>query len=197
MKDSIFIFFILLFVLFSCRKQSEEVVADVCFTGSGNSILKCIPTDSIYLEGKINGKSWKAKKFRSDVGTGYKNYFFVGFDAVLPYDSCKSYAYLSLGSDVWGNLGFKNVYDTIFFRNSGHYSIPHPGFGIVDTNGLISHRLIFEDTLSKSNYITLSGVNQDSSILEGSFALEYMHINGSFKSEFKYISGKFRLNKCR
>lgn len=197
MKHVLFFCLFYFLILLSCVKDTkdEELVTD-CFSGDFSN-YGCIPDDSIYINGTINGKYWKAQSFKSSPET-FKDYMFVDLQTTFPFDSCKSQAYLSLGSDVWGNFAFRNVNDTIFFRNApGFYGFAHAWFSISYKDHYRSHRLIINDSLSKSNYITLSGVNRDTSIFEGRFALEFMNSNGSFKSEYIYLNGKFRLKKCR
>ena len=158
---------------------------------------RCLSSDSLYVEGIVDGQKIVLSHCNALVLRKFKQ-IAVTFRGLICQDS---FDLLHIGTD--SGLGdkevlFEKVGDTVFLGQT--YPITSPIYSnqaayflvwVSNTKTQKTKEYIFYP--SKTNFITITKVNHDTSYVEGSFAID---IKRDSLPNFVLTEGKFRLKEC-
>jgi hypothetical protein len=186
--------------LMACRKDKpEEVIPEekikTCSEFLSN--YRCVRSDSLHVEGIVDGQkivlshcsALMLRKFRQIA---------VSFSGLICQDS---FDLLHIGTD--SGLGDKEVLiekvgDTVYLGQT--YPITSPissnrwaNFLVWFSNLKFLKTKDYNSHPSKTNFITITKVNKDTSYVEGSFAID---IKRDSLPNFVLTEGRFRLKEC-
>ena len=190
-KRWIIIAFVLTFM--SCTKDKPEDVIPEEKIKTCNALLsnyRCVYSDSLHVEGIVDGQRIVFSHCGAIVRRKF-GYIALNFVGNICLDSLNL---LTLGTDSAGGdneVFIKNIGDTVLI---GTISPGLFSFFFVYTTNLKT--LKSRDNIShpsKTNFITITKVNHDTSYVEGSFAID---IKRDSLPNFVLTEGKFRLKEC-
>lgn len=154
---------------------------------------KCFTSDSFYIDGVVNGERWKFNHYGAVVRPQFKRYINLKMGgARFIKDSCRYQNCVILGCCDEGLL-FDKIGDTLHFPQLTKDFFAE----FVDSKKAHddNEQFFLSTNPSKKSYITVSGVNKDTTIVEGSFYFEFIESKTRTR-KFTIEDGRFRLKSC-
>jgi hypothetical protein len=189
--------------LMACRKDKpDDMVPEekikTCSEFLSN--YRCVRSDSLYLEGIVDGQRIVFPFIFANVQRKY-NRIAVIFEAHTCLDS---FNLLRIGMECGcGDPGafIRNVGDTVYVGYKTYdQNSNDDGFNIFNTFYVNSSNsktkmiiYYYSPPKNNTNFITITKVNKDTSYVEGSFAMD---IKRDSLPNFVLTNGKFRLKTC-
>ncbi|HMP29666.1 MAG TPA: hypothetical protein PKD85_08695 [Saprospiraceae bacterium] len=148
--------------------------------------------DSFYVQGINNGKKWEAERYITNFKIGHEYcdsksvFMYLYYNEVM--DSC-DFTYCGFQNGIC----FENLNDTVFIDKTnlsvvfGHLNFIR---AVYKKNKYLESMMVLpEDSSNGENYFVLEEINQDSSIVIGSFQL---NLKGIKSPDFVIKNGRFR-----
>lgn len=184
----------------TCTKdKTVDIIPEVKIKTCSESLsnYRCVRSDSLHVEGIVDGQKIVLSHCRALVLRKFRQ-IAVSFSGLICQDS---FDLLHIGTD--SGLGDKEVLiekvgDTVFLGQT--YPITSPISSnqaayflvwISNTKTQKTKEYIFYP--SKTNFITITKVNHDTSYVEGSFSID---VKRDSLPNFVLTQGKFRLKEC-
>jgi hypothetical protein len=186
--------------LMACRKDKpEEVIPEEKIKTCSELFSKdrCVRSDSLHVEGIVDGQKIVLSNCNALVLRKFRQ-IAVYFSALICQDS---FNLLRIG--IITGLGdqevlIEKVGDTVFLGQTFPITSPissnqYAHFDFLTINSKTLKTKSYYSITSKTNYITITKVNHDTSYVEGSFAMD---IKRDSLPNFVLTEGKFRLKTC-
>ncbi len=198
MKKNLWYLVAIVLVFIACTKDKPEIPevnTKTCSEFLSNR--RCLSSDSLYVEGIVDGQKIILSHCNALVLRKFKQ-IALSFSGQICQDS---FDLLHIGTD--SGLGDKEVLiekvgDTVFLGQT--YPITSPissnrwaNFLVWVSNTKTQKTKEYIFYPSKTNFITITKVNHDTSYVEGSFAID---IKRDSLPNFVLTEGKFRLKEC-